>query len=76
LSGPVVLQISSYWRPGESISINLLPQSDVRSVLLDNRSSQIELSTLLARYLPKRFAQAWCELNIKSKPLNQYVRVS
>ena len=73
LSGPVVLQISSYWRPGESISIDLLPQSDVRSVLLDNRSSQIELSTLLARYLPKRFAQAWCELNIKSKPLNQYV---
>ena len=36
------------------------------------RDSQVELSNLLARYLPRRFAQAWCELYGGSRPLRQY----
>src|SRR6266496_2309636 len=72
LSGPAILQISSYWRRGELISINLLPDEDVFDMLRRNQSSGIELANLLSRCLPRRFAQAWCELYADSKPLKQY----
>jgi predicted Rossmann fold flavoprotein len=72
LSGPAILQISSYWRPDEPISINLLPGEDVFDTLARNRDSGIELVNLLARRLPRRFAQAWCELYKASRPLKQY----
>jgi len=72
LSGPAILQISTYWKLGTPISINLLPEKDVYEMLRSNQSSGIELANLLSRYLPKRFAQAWCELYVASKPLKQY----
>lgn len=72
LSGPAILQISSYWRAGEYISINLLPDEDVLDILKRNQHSGIELANLLARVLPRRFAQAWCALYADSKPLRQY----
>lgn len=73
LSGPAILQISSYWRPGEPLFINLLPGKDVLSILKRDEKSEIELANLLARYLPKRFARAWCEIFAASKPLKQYL---
>jgi len=72
LSGPAILQISSYWRPGKSLTINLLPEHDALDMLLRERGSEVELANLLSRYLPKRFARAWCELFSPSKPLKQY----
>jgi predicted Rossmann fold flavoprotein len=72
LSGPAILQISTYWRPGEPISINLLPDEDMFGILMENRNSSIELVNLLSRLLPKRFAQAWCALYADSRPLKQY----
>jgi predicted Rossmann fold flavoprotein len=72
LSGPAILQISSYWRAGETLSINLLPDEDVSDILMDSHNSGLELANLLARYLPKRFAHAWCELYAASRPLKQY----
>jgi predicted Rossmann fold flavoprotein len=72
LSGPAVLQISSYWRPGETVFINLLPSEDFYEALLGQRDSAVALVNLLARYLPRRFAQAWCELYADSRPLRQY----
>ena len=72
LSGPAILQISSYWQGGESIAINLLPDENVFDRLESNQSSGIELANLLSRRLPKRFAQAWCELYAESKPLKQF----
>ena len=72
LSGPAILQISNYWQPGKPISVNLLPDEDVYETLTSNQSSEIELANLLARHLPKRFAQAWCELYAVSKPIKQY----
>lgn len=72
LSGPAILQISSYWRPGESLTINLFPDHNVLELLTSERGSEIELANLLARYLPKRFARAWCDLFAPSKPLKQY----
>ncbi len=72
LSGPAILQISTYWRPADPISINLLPDLHASEVLTENQSSGIELANLLSRYLPKRFAHAWCELYAASKPLKQF----
>ena len=72
LSGPAILQISTYWQPGTLVSINLLPDEDVLEMLTADQSSDIELATLLSRHLPKRFAQAWCELYAASRPLKQY----
>jgi hypothetical protein len=72
LSGPAILQISTYWKRGTPISINLLPEEDVYELLTRSKGSEIELATLLSRYLPKRFVHAWCDLFAKSKPLKQY----
>ena len=72
LSGPAILQISTYWKQGTPISINLLPEKDIYETLKSNQNSGIELANLLSRFLPKRFAQAWCELFASSKPLKQY----
>jgi predicted Rossmann fold flavoprotein len=72
LSGPAILQISSYWKRGEPISINLLPDMDARELLESKRRSGIELANLLGQYLPRRFAHAWSSLYAPSRPLNHY----
>ena len=72
LSGPAVLQASSYWKPGIQIVLNLLPDVDFKEILASNRGSDIELASLLSRFLSRRFARAWCELFARSKPLKQY----
>ena len=69
LSGPAVLQISTYWSRGEHISIDLLPGLDARELLERSRDSAAELSTVLARLLPRRFAQSWSELYAPRGPL-------
>ena len=55
LSGPAVLQISSYWRAGEAITLNLLPHISLSDELKTKRQQKINstLKTLLAQYLPK-----------------------
>jgi predicted Rossmann fold flavoprotein len=72
LSGPAILQISLYWQRDASISINLLPDEDVLGLLKSKQSSDIELANLLAQHLPRRFAQAWCSLYVRSRPLKQF----
>ena len=77
LSGPAILQISSYWEPGNPLIVNLLPQHDAYEIFSVQRRSAMLLTNLLARYLPKRFIQAWCEtllaqLSLTMKPLHQY----
>jgi len=72
LSGPAILQISSYWKTGRPISINLLPGLNISELFNENSDSRIELVNLLSNYIPKRFAQVFCEFYISSKPLNQF----
>lgn len=72
LSGPAILQISSYWKPGQPIEIDLLPDQDALQLLTENADSETSLAKLLTQFLPKRFSQAWCELNFPSQPLNHY----
>lgn len=59
LSGPAILQISSYWRDGEEITIDMAPGIDVFAVLKEARRRQPkqELGTVLSEFLPKRLAQ-------------------
>jgi predicted Rossmann fold flavoprotein len=56
LSGPAVLQISSYWQAGEEVVINLLPQLNLETVLKSKRQQKLKntLKTILDDYLPKR----------------------
>jgi predicted Rossmann fold flavoprotein len=72
LSGPAILQISSYWRAGDALEIDLLPGRDAETWLLSEQSSRTQLNNLLAQALPKRFAQQWCEAHDAVKPLNQF----
>lgn len=60
LSGPAILQISSYWQPGEALIINLLPDLDLLATLKQKRQQghKAKIQTLLADYLPKRLLQA------------------
>jgi len=72
LSGPAILQISSYWDPPETIEIDLFPEGNAGELLAHERTSVKELKTVLSRHLPQRFAHAWTEVNGGSKPLRQY----
>ena len=59
LSGPAMLQVSSYWQPGDALSVNLLPGQDARAALEAHRSSGQKLATILGRALPERLAASW-----------------
>lgn len=61
LSGPAILQISSYWQPGETININLLPDHDLVDELkqAQQQSPQQQIKTIISRYLPKRVVSAF-----------------
>jgi predicted Rossmann fold flavoprotein len=69
LSGPAILQASSYWRAGESVEIDLLPEVDFATALAACRAAgaRTEVRTLLARHLPKSLADRWCQARGISK---------
>lgn len=72
LSGPAILQISSYWKEGESLTVNVLPEVDALALLLSHRQTSREIVALLDRFLPQRFVRGWFERFGGSKPVNRY----
>ncbi|MFC4892505.1 NAD(P)/FAD-dependent oxidoreductase [Pseudofrancisella aestuarii] len=72
LSGPAILQISSYWLEGEEITINLSPSTNIKSFLEEekNRGSKVSLKNTLAKLFPKNFITTFflAELLDKSIP--------
>jgi len=60
LSGPAILQVSSYWKPGQEIVVDLLPDLDAGSFLKERKRTRpkAELRTILAEILPQRLAQS------------------
>ena len=72
LSGPSILQISSYWEHGKPLSIDLLPDHDLREIFTQQRGSKMLLSNFIAQYLPKRLAEIVATQWMENKPLNQY----
>ncbi len=71
LSGPAILQISSYWNGREPIRIDVLPGRDGASWLRAERASPMRLDTLLAQHLPKRFVQQWSAAHDACVPIHQ-----
>ncbi|MEW5010331.1 MAG: NAD(P)/FAD-dependent oxidoreductase [Cycloclasticus sp.] len=71
LSGPAILQISSYWQAGESITINLLPDLALDDVLNQARTENANtlLKNVLAKHLPKRFISALLGEQLADSPL-------
>ena len=58
LSGPAILQISSYWQPGTPIVLNLLPEMDVAETLIGlKKTEKKQLGNVLAQWLPARLAE-------------------
>ncbi len=60
LSGPAVLQISTYWRPGTPLALDLVPRHDLQDALATaKKTSRRKLSNELAEWLPRRLADTW-----------------
>jgi hypothetical protein len=70
LSGPAILQISNYWRPGERVSIDLTPDVDADSIIKDAAASQQTAVNYLRQFFPARFARDFVDHhNLPDKPL-------
>lgn len=71
MSGPAILQISSYWEAGEGIQINLLPDMQLATYLKNQQRQQPQklLKNTLAELLPKRLIEVFIALDLADKPL-------
>ena len=75
ISGPAILQISSYWQPGDDLRLDLLPGTDAlrRAAAAAGASARPRNSRpCSATLLPKRFAQRLCELWLPNRPMKQF----
>ena len=74
LSGPAILQISSYWFPGDEVSIVLLPDLDLYETLCRDRTESPEshLKTALGMHIAKRVLSAFYPPTVLDKPLKQF----
>ena len=71
LSGPAILQISSYWQPGEEVKIDWLPELDLVDYLRSTKERQpkLQLKTALSKHLPKRLVFTLLSKNLAEKTL-------
>ncbi|TDK31497.1 NAD(P)/FAD-dependent oxidoreductase [Luteimonas terrae] len=74
ISGPAILQISSYWQPGDDLRLDLLPGRDALAWLQAQQAERpgTELKNVLAELMPRRFAQRLCEVWLPNRPMKQY----
>jgi predicted Rossmann fold flavoprotein len=74
LSGPAILQISSFWHPGDAVEINLLPDDDALEWLQRQQAARAnsELRTVLGELFTKKMATLLCDYWFGSKPMKQY----
>lgn len=73
LSGPAILQLSSYWQPGEAIHINLLPEQELLLTLKKARTemAQKQLNSVLALYLPKRVIEVFIPQDLAERKMSE-----
>ncbi|HYC34961.1 MAG TPA: NAD(P)/FAD-dependent oxidoreductase [Usitatibacter sp.] len=72
LSGPAILQVSSYWQhanAAQPIHVDLLPAADAGSWIAAQRRSRLTLASVLSERMPRRFAQQWCEARGLERPM-------
>lgn len=74
LSGPAILQISSYWHPGDTVTIQFLPEINIYAELLQARQQYADnfLKTILAKYVAKRLLLVFYPTTTLDKPLKQF----
>jgi len=74
ISGPAALQVSSYWKAGESIRINLFPDGGLHEWLIEQQQahSNAELKTVLSYRLAKRLAAKLCEQYLSNQAMKTY----
>lgn len=72
LSGPAILQISSYWQPGETVMIDLLLETDIFMLLKKSRNPEQHLKTLLAHHLPKRVVEILFKQYAWDRPIKDF----
>jgi len=73
LSGPAILQISSYWKPGDAVSLNIVPDQDAASFLCQRKRDRprVEPRTVLSEILPSRLASAFAETHLPKQALGE-----
>ncbi|ARJ64320.1 hypothetical protein WV31_00715 [Magnetospirillum sp. ME-1] len=74
LSGPAILQISSYWLTGQSINVNLLPDMDINTHVLERKAARpnAQVETIVGEILPARLARALVErAGLLGRPIGQ-----
>lgn len=76
LSGPAILQISSYWEPGETVTINMLPEIDLVELLriAQKELPKKQLASFLSEHLPKRVVDVFVEQQLGQKKLAELSR--
>lgn len=74
LSGPVILQISNYWEPGQVILVKCLPSLDLFGVLIKAQKTQGDCTskTILSQYIAKRMLDVFYAEDILNKPIKQF----
>jgi predicted Rossmann fold flavoprotein len=73
LSGPAILQLSSYWKPGEVMSINLMPDHDLLALLKQARidTPHKQLNSILSLHIPKRVIEVFITQELAEKKLSE-----
>lgn len=73
MSGPAILQISSYWREGDAVEVNFLPNMNIQAYLKEQVSTRGKqtLRTVLSDILPKRLVLLWCDMYLSDIPIQQ-----
>lgn len=74
MSGPAILQISSYWTEGESVVLDLLPDHPGEELLNHYRNTNTEVAAILGTVLPRRFCDLWLSFHGGSRSVNRYSR--
>ena len=72
ISGPAILQVSSFWKEGDELSINLFPDNNPEELLLMHHASTSRIDAVLGEQLPRRFSEVWCGAMGLKKNMNQY----
>jgi len=74
LSGPAILQISSYIpdTSSGSITMNLAPEINLATIFSENKNSNVSITNFLKTYLPNRFVESWISNNYPIKPIADY----
>jgi predicted Rossmann fold flavoprotein len=76
LSGPAILQISSYWKAGQTVRLDLAPEAEVVTAMLESPSGRDVNAARLAlkRILPERFAERWLDHNQPARWTNHDIK--